>query len=99
MTMKLKSYERDIPALDLARFDWDRENNALVAEASDLGHSQLVHRLYDDACDLGIAIRSHHTGKVKRFVLAGTDKSGDDVAGWRFNPVDGVGPSVLIIND
>lgn len=104
MTTRRKSCELDIPALDLRRFDWDRENNTLVAECSqfnsdgDAWTGPAMHRLYNDACDYGIAIASP-SGVTKRFAFAGRDQNGDDVAGWRFNPVDGIGPNVLFIND
>lgn len=98
MTTRRKSYEMNIPAHDLRRFDWDRESNLLVAEASDL-ECFAIRRLYNDACDMGIAILSP-TGTEKRFNLVDTDVDGEgDVQGWRFNPVDGIGPSVLVIND
>jgi hypothetical protein len=62
--------------LPLSRFSFDR--GELTAEASDFGSmNQLVRndvpapafirRLYDDACDLGIAIRSERTGRIARF--------------------------------
>lgn len=98
MTTRRKPYELDIPAHDLRQFDWDRENNVLVAEASDLNGFR-IRRLYNDACDHGIAILSP-TGTEKRFVLTETDVDGEgEIQGWRFNPIDGIGPSVLIIND
>lgn len=98
MTTRRKPYEMNVPALDLRRFDWDRENNVLVAEASDLD-GFAIRRLYNDACDHGIAILSP-SGTTKRFNLVDTDVDGEgEIQGWRFNPVDGIGPSVLIIND
>ena len=98
MTTHRKSYELDIPALNLKAFDWDRENNSLTAEVSCL-EGFAIRRLFNDACDMGIAILSP-SGVTKRFNLVGTDEDGEgEVQGWHFNPVDGIGPSVLIIND
>lgn len=78
----------------------------LVAEASTLRYD-LPRQIYDDACDVGIAIRSDRTGRIVRFYLTGEDTDGEDVAGWRFEPiaedtrrVPGSGRTrVLIIND
>ena len=44
-------------ALPGERFSVSREEKSLLAEHSDLGRVQLQQRLYDDACDVGIAIR------------------------------------------
>ena len=98
MTTRRRACELDIPALDLRRFDWDRENNSLTAEASSLD-GFAIRRLFNDAFDEGVAILSP-SGTTKRFCLTGTDEDGEgEVQGWRFIPVDGIGPSVLIIND
>lgn len=80
----------------------------LVAEASDLGYHG-PRRIYDDACDVGVAIRSHRTGRLVRFYLDSEDRdhTGEDVAGWRFRPIaedarrvpGAARTSVLIIND
>lgn len=100
---KLKSCELDLEtvALSSAPFSWHADKGLMVCEASDLRGSFRLHRLYNDACDVGIAIRSKRTGNVERFVLAKVDESGGDVAGWNFVPVNpkcGV-RRVLIIND
>ncbi len=60
----------------------------MVAEASDVGYRSPL-RIYDDACDVGIAIRSRRTGRVVRFYLAheDNDRSGEDIAGWWFKPI------------
>jgi hypothetical protein len=36
----------------------------------------MIQQLYDDSCDAGIAIRSHHTGRVVRFYWV--EESGHD---------------------
>lgn len=94
---------REVP---LRAFDWNPKDRTLVAEASDLkfvngfGGFQ-IHRLWPDACDTGIAIRSHHTGKVEVFVLDRIDRKEDEVHGWWFLPLDMESKvsKVLIIND
>lgn len=94
----------DTYAYDNARFT--RSGKTLVAEASDLGYHG-PRLIYDDACDVGIAVRGKFG--LARFYLSDTDMdhSGEDVAGWRFAPIPEdvrrypklEGWSVLIIND
>lgn len=90
-------------------FSTSRMNGGVgfVAEASTLGYSG-PQRIYDDACDVGIAIRSVKTGTVVRYYLASEDAlDADDTAGWRFLPIAEDerrvaacrGTTVLIIND
>ena len=88
-------------ALPLDQFSLN--GKTLVAEASTLQWSRMV-RLYDDACDAGIFIRSHKTGKIEAFYHSDTDSdfSGEEIAGWRFKPVNKnltTITEVLIIND
>ncbi len=72
-------------------------HKTLVAEASDLG---------GPVPDI-ISIKSHRTGQTVRFAFSRRDYNGDDVAGWRYNPIwpdrDTIPgahrASVLIIND
>lgn len=98
----LKPNELAVPALNMRRFTWDRAKGELVAEASDL-EGFALNRLYNDACDVGIAIRSHHTGRVLRFVLVRvvTDHEGD-VLYWSFAPLHGSFSNVrrvTVLND
>jgi hypothetical protein len=87
------------------RFSWDCVRRTLVAEASTLGYKG-PRRIYDDAADVGIALLSE-MGNTVRFYLSKRDVCGEDVAGWRFEPIaEDVrkhprlkGLSVLIIND
>lgn len=87
-------------ALPLDRFSMHK--GTLVAEASDLQWAGVM-QLYDDACDAGIFIRSHKTGKVEAFYESGVDRDREgDVAGWRFKPCNRkltTVTEVLIIND
>ena len=107
--MKTCDLDLSAHAIPLVHFDFNSATDTLSAEASTLeansGGSRNVfrmHRLYADACDVGIAIRSHHSGKFERFVFTKEDRTPDnEVAGWNFIPVD---PRcrvkhVLIIND
>ena len=56
----------------------------LVTEASDIGFR--LQQVFDDACDVGMAIRSHHTGKVITFVLHHEEKLDGDVVAWHLVP-------------
>jgi hypothetical protein len=89
--------------LPLERFTF--KSGRLVAELSDLGiraGQNFIQQIWNDACDEGIAIRSHHTNKVERFYFSSTDKDREgDIAGFRFKPCN---PKckvqeVLLIND
>jgi hypothetical protein len=70
-------------------FDSDRfsfHDTTFVAEASDFnGDVSLQRQIYDDACDVGIAIRSKKTGKVMHFYLHDTvmDREGD-IQCWEY---------------
>lgn len=97
--------------------DFSFKDNCFVQEASTLTHG--LHgphdgRVYDDACDVGFIMVSHHTGNSILFVQDGVDMNGDDVAGWRYKAthVSGTKPgrwlpipeqfksfTALIIND
>lgn len=78
----------------------------LVAEASTLGYHS-PSRIYDDACDVGVAVRSDKTGKTIRYYLSDQDVCNEDVAGWRFEPIaedarripGAARTKLLIIND
>ena len=76
--------------VSLERFTYLREKNMLVTEISELPRNA-IGRLYDDACDEGIAVLSPRSGQVVTFALyneltsgAGSDR---EVAGWVFKPV------------
>jgi hypothetical protein len=84
-------------------------HTTMVSEASVIGYHGPL-QIYDDACDVGIAVRSHKTGRTLRFYLSTEDRddSGENVAGWWFKmiPEDRCRLSsqcrevdVLIIND
>lgn len=93
-------------------FTYDKETKTLIAESSDLlgNHFQ---RLYDDACDVGIAIQSVKTQKVVTYYLHKTVKPEGrefcvgEVVAWEYLPTtesirqvpECAGTSVTIFND
>lgn len=95
------------------KFSYDNGDCVFVAEASTLGFTAargggeaMLRRIYDDACDVGIAIRGRND--VVWFYLESEDRDREgDVAGWRFKPIAEhvrrypaiAGTSVLVIND
>lgn len=93
-------------------FSWVRiyDGMKLVGEASDMGNRHLQ-PLYDDACDVGFAVQSTHTGQVVTYVLVGPFYRGDgedtELAGWHYVPTDEscrnvpdcVGTTATIFND
>lgn len=80
----------------------------LVAEISDLGLYGFD-RLYDDACDVGFALRNPRTGNVTRWAVATEvrDPRENELLGWMCVPCDEsirknpelAGYSFNIIND
>jgi hypothetical protein len=89
--------------LPLARFSWNQADNTLVAEASSLVRAgeNLLQQMYNDACDLGIAIQSLSTQKVYRFFFKERKTQEGDVLYWEFTPEDKNCPinKVTIFND
>jgi hypothetical protein len=71
------------------QFSYSNHNKTLVAEASDLDNRHLE-RLYDDACDVGFAVKSEKTGKVVVFVMQSPFYQGQgedrELAGWHYVP-------------
>jgi len=63
------------------------KNTLLIAEASDIGFRG-VERLYDDACDVGIALRNPRSGNVTRWYLLEEirDPRENELLGWMFAP-------------
>ena len=85
------------------------EDKTMSCEASTLGIRSPEYQLYDDACDVGICLRSHKTGKLASFYVYDVDKdaSDEDIYGWHLKPCpeslrkcpELKGWTVLIIND
>jgi hypothetical protein len=96
-------------------FSYNKETRCFVAEASTIAHlSPHDTNVYDDACDMGFIMVSHHTGASMIFIRDGFDTVGDEIpeiAGWRYKAsyVNGMRPGewkkvesdlrALIIND
>jgi hypothetical protein len=104
-TTKLKPNELTPQPLPLGRFHWDREREELVAETSDFGPCRegwwWLGPLYNDACDLGIAIRSHRTGAIVRFYLHEEVKRDGELQYMVFRPMHQLGTvrRVVVFND
>lgn len=62
-------------------------NTLLVTEASDIG-LRGFEQLYDDACDVGIALMNPRNGNVTRWYLLETitDPHEGEVLGWILKP-------------
>lgn len=60
----------------------------LVCEASDLGRGFRLERLYDDACDVGMALVNPRTGNVTRWALKEEirDQRENELLGWMMTP-------------
>jgi hypothetical protein len=71
------------------QFTYDRVKRVLIGEASDMDNRHLE-RLYDDACDVGFAVKSENTGKVITFVMQSPFYHGNgedrELAGWHYVP-------------
>jgi hypothetical protein len=57
-------------------FSWDAERKMFVAEISDLGQGFRFERMYPDAADIGLVLRSHKTEVTARYYVV--DQNGDD---------------------
>ena len=82
--------------ISLRQFTWNPETRTLSAEASDL-EGRIFQNLYNDACDVGFSVRSHHTGKVERFYLEDVEtdhqaaelrNEAPEILAWHFKPLD-----------
>jgi hypothetical protein len=71
-------------------FDVDHKHKEMVTEASTLGipagHPTAT-QLYDDACDVGIVLRSHTTNKLAHWYLEEEEAVDGDLLLWKFKPV------------
>ncbi len=93
-------------------FSWMRTPTGmeLIGEASDMENRHLQ-RLYDDACDVGFAVKSKHTGAVVTYVMVKPIYRGDgedmELCGWEYVPTtesvrkvpDCAGTKATIFND
>jgi len=66
------------------QFTYSKHSNCLVSEASDMGNRHLQH-LYDDACDVGFAVKSSQSGDVVNFHMVNVMKDGEgELIGWEY---------------
>lgn len=65
-------------------FTFVKEENMLVAEASDLPP---FGRVYDDACDEGYTVVSSDTGREVVYAVSGIHRP-DDLLWWDLTPAD-----------
>lgn len=85
-----------------SRFGFDPTSNRLTAEASDLG--DLLGRVWDDACDVGLTVVSDRTGARVTFVLGAETRDGEgELLYTDFEPANPRGPggscTVRLYND
>src|SRR5664279_5038248 len=66
--------------------DFTFKDNVFSAEASDFKGRNVERQIYDDACDVGIAIRSVITGAVIKFFLHDIVKDAEDILYWEYHP-------------
>ena len=78
---------------------WDGTSNLFVADMSDLGHGFKFERVYDDACDIGLTLISHRTGKEIVFVFTGHIRNNEgELMGWELESL-GSTFKMTIFND
>jgi hypothetical protein len=78
----------DTYAIDSTKFGFNHMSNTFFAEASDLKRHELYRQIYDDAADVGFAIRSVRTGKITRFYAAQVQKDREgDIIHWTFKVI------------
>jgi hypothetical protein len=76
-----------LPQIPMSKFHWDAESRVLSAEISDLNNPRFQ-RIYDDACDVGLAVRSDRTGETVSFYVAQEHKDREgDVQSWVLEPI------------
>jgi hypothetical protein len=93
------------------KFIWNSQTKQLTTFASDLGSLQSgapeFHRLYSDACDVGIDIVSAKTGTIATFYLGEAEYRDGDLQFWPLFPTSETlkkqpqlaGSKVVIFND
>ena len=72
------------------QFTYNKSTKTFVAEVSELS--------FRGNLGMGFYIRSKRTGDTRLFLFEGTDRDGEDIAGWRF-VCPGEGLRALVIND
>lgn len=73
------------------KFTYIPDGRTFVTEASDLGNSGAVAglfgRVYDDACDYGLTLVSHKTGREVVCSVVETMEREGETLGWVLKPV------------
>lgn len=78
----------NVIAFSSDRFSWVKTDNGmkLIGEASDVRNLHLQ-PLYDDACDVGFAVSSTHTGEVVVYSLNNVVRDIEgDILYWTYTP-------------
>jgi hypothetical protein len=82
------------------QFLYQPAGNLLTAEMSSLNG---FGRVWDDACDEGLTLVSHRTGREVVYAVSGMERDRDgDIAAWTLRPAsprDAALPTVKIYND
>ena len=88
---------------------FEYRNRTFVAFASDIAETRpsLFKQIYPDACDAGLVLVSHRTGREADFVVSEVKKSEDGIESWTLVPTAAAlrqdrhlaGIQVLIFND
>ena len=74
-------------AVDTKLFTHNKESKKFIAEMSDLGNIKFL-PLYDDACDIGLAMLNTKTRNRTRWHVAQTLRDNDnDVTEWVLEPI------------
>lgn len=75
----------------------------LVAEVSDFGRGFAFERVYDDACDEGLTVVSHHTGREVVYGVEHVERDPEgDLLFWKLRPASPRErdlPTITIFND
>lgn len=91
-------------------FTYNEKTKTFVGESSELS-GQYLSRLYDDACDVGLCIVSHTTGKQVTYYMDKEYTKGtvwdEEITHWTYLPTseslrqvpDCKGTSVTVFND
>jgi hypothetical protein len=79
------------PVVSTAQFTWMKEEKMLVTEMSDLQVD--FGRVFDDACDVGLTLKSHRTNREVVFAVFAIyrDSVESEITHWDLRPVDAAG--------
>lgn len=75
----------EVPCYSSQSLSHSAQKTLLIGEASELGYRGMG-QLYDDACDVGIALVNPRTGNVTRWFLKEEVVSRGEILGWMFLP-------------